>query len=109
MVATVTAGSAGEGATVPPGLAEARRAIDDIDARMVSLLVERFAVVQQVVKVKRANGIPALLPDRVEEVVAQVEALAADRGLPKGVAGAMWRTLIAQTIDYENAHLGEGA
>lgn len=94
---------------VPPALANCRAAIDAIDARMVQLLAERFAVVEEVVKIKRAAGIPALLPDRVEEVVAQVEALAAERGLPAGVAGAMWRTLIAQTIDYENAHLGAGS
>ncbi|MFG1358002.1 chorismate mutase [Xanthobacter pseudotagetidis] len=98
-------GAIGSGGPVPAALAEARRAIDGIDARMVDLLAERFAVVEEVVKIKQANGIPALLPDRVEEVVAQVEALAAGKGLPPGIAGALWRTLIAQTIDYENARL----
>ena len=101
MVAAVSA--------VPPELVRCRGAIDAIDARMVALLAERFAVVEEVVRIKRANGIPALLPDRVEEVVAQVEALAAEKGLPAGIAGALWRTLIAETIDYENAHLGQGA
>ena len=109
MVARVSGGAPGDGETVPPALSEARRIIDEIDARMVGLLAERFAVVEEVVKIKRAEGIPALLPDRVEEVVAQVEALAATRGLPAGMAGALWRTLIAKTIDYENAHLGTGA
>jgi isochorismate pyruvate lyase len=98
-------GAIGQGGAVPAALAAARRAIDGIDARMVDLLAERFAVVEEVVKVKQANGIPALLPDRVEEVVAQVEALAAEKGLPPGIAGALWRTLIAETIAYENARL----
>lgn len=99
----------GNGGAVPPALEDLRRTIDEIDARMVALLEERFHVVENVVRIKRANGIPALLPDRVEEVVAQVEALAASRGLPPGLAEALWRALIAKTIDYENTHLEEGA
>lgn len=90
---------------VPPALQQARRDIDDIDQRLIALLVERFAVAERVVGIKREAGIPALLPDRVEEVVANVEALAHRHGLPEGLASSLWRQLISATIAYEEKHL----
>lgn len=90
---------------VPPELQAARARIDDIDARLIALLAERFGVVEGVVKVKRAAGIPALLQDRVDEVLAQVESLGQAQGVPEGVATALWRVLIAETIAYEDRHL----
>ena len=92
-------------APVPPALQQARREIDDIDQRLVSLLVERFAVAERVVDIKREAGIAALLPDRVEEVVSNVEALALRNGLPQGLAEGLWRQLISATIAYEEEHL----
>ncbi len=91
--------------SVPPALQQARREIDDIDQRLISLLVERFAVAERVVGIKREAGIPALLPDRVEEVVANVETLALKHGLPEGLAAGLWRQLISATIAYEEEHL----
>lgn len=89
----------------PPALKEARRRIDEIDARLIALLAERFGVVEGVVRVKREAGIPALLQDRVDEVLANVEALARSQGVPEGVATALWRVLINETIAYEDSHL----
>ncbi len=90
---------------VPPALQQARREIDDIDQRLIALLVERFGVAARVVDIKREAGIPALLPDRVEEVVSNVETLARAHGLPEGVASTLWRQLISATIAYEEKHL----
>ncbi|MGQ3674609.1 chorismate mutase [Xanthobacter sp. TB0139] len=90
---------------VPPALAEARRDIDDIDARLIGLLVERFAVAQRVVGIKREAGLPALLEDRVEEVLSNVETRARQNGLPEGVARDIWRQLISATIAFEEKQL----
>lgn len=92
-------------APVPPALQQARRDIDDIDQRLIALLVERFAVAERVVGIKRETGLPALLPDRVEEVVSNVETLAVQHGLPEGLASGLWRQLISATIAYEEKHL----
>lgn len=90
---------------VPPALAAARAEIDAIDTRLIALLKERFAVVEKVVAIKAEHGLPALLEDRVEEVVAHVRGRAVEAGVPPDAAEAVWRALIGATIDYENAHL----
>lgn len=91
---------------VPPALAAARVEIDSIDSQLIALLKARFAVAERVVGIKREAGLPALLQDRVDEVIANVKARAAAEGVPPEVAEALWRQLIAATIAYEERHLG---
>lgn len=90
---------------VPEALKAARDRIDDIDSRLISLIQERFGVAAGVVEIKRKAGLPALLQDRVDEVLDHVEALARAQGLPEGVARELWRVLISATIDFENSRL----
>jgi isochorismate pyruvate lyase len=79
--------------------------IDAADKALVDLLVRRFAIVDKVLGVKQANGLPAFIPERVEVVVAQVRKLAEAEGLPPDIAEKLWRVLIAETIAYEEKHL----
>lgn len=95
----------GSGSAVPPGLAQARVEIDAIDDAMVDLLARRLAVVERVVAIKTEAGIPALLPDRVEEVVERVCARAAGAGVPSDLVESLWRHLIDWTVGYENKRL----
>lgn len=90
---------------VPPALANCRAAIDAIDARLVALLAERFAVVDEVVRVKRAAGIAAHLSDRIDEVVEKVGGEAEAMGLPRATVETLWRCLIDLTIQYETERL----
>lgn len=90
---------------IPPELLEARRAIDAIDEEIVALLVKRFAVVEEVVRIKRAAGLPARLQGRVDEVIERAERLGVAQGLPAGVAAALWRELVHQTIAHEDDNL----
>lgn len=87
-------------------LAPFRAEIDEIDARMVDLLARRFEVVQQVIAVKRAEGIAALLPERVEDVIEKVCAQAETKGVPPELAEKLWRELIEWIVAYENERLG---
>lgn len=87
-------------------LKEARVEIDAIDAQMVDLLAARLAVVERVLDIKRKAGLPALLPDRVEDVVARVRERAVSSEVPEDLVEALWRFLIQWTIDYEDARLG---
>ncbi|WP_029355125.1 chorismate mutase [Bosea sp. 117] len=87
-------------------LAPFRAEIDVIDAAIVELLAKRFEVVKHVIAVKRAEGIAALLPERVEDVVEKVMAEAETRGVPPELVEKLWRVLIAWVVAYENERLG---
>lgn len=90
----------------PQALADLRREIDAIDVEMVDLLARRLGVVHRVLAVKQEHGIPALLPDRVEDVVERVKVEAAARGVPDDLVESLWRSLIGWTVAYEEKRLG---
>jgi isochorismate pyruvate lyase len=89
-------------------LAPFRAEIDAIDGAMVDLLAKRFDVVKRVIEVKRAEGLAALLPERVEDVVGKVSAAAIRKGVPPDLAERLWRTLIDWVVEYENGQLKGG-
>ena len=82
-----------------------RQEIDAVDAALVQLVQKRFAIVDRVVVVKKHNRIPAMLPDRIEEVVKNVVALAKPSTVPPQTIENLWRLLIAETIAYEEKAL----
>ncbi|MCJ8141521.1 chorismate mutase [Ancylobacter sp. A5.8] len=83
-----------------------RAEIDRIDAQIVELLARRFEVVKHVIAVKKTEGLAALLPERVEDVVEKVCAQAETQGVPPELVEKLWRILIQWVIDYENERLG---
>ncbi|MDQ0393043.1 chorismate mutase [Labrys monachus] len=85
-----------------PGL---RCEIDDLDAQIVRLLAARLQVVERVVQVKQRDGLPANIPERVEEVVAAARHRAEAEGVPPDLAELLWRDLVSWTIAYEDRHL----
>lgn len=87
-------------------LAPFRAEIDVIDAQLVELLAKRFEVVKHVIAVKKAEGLAALLPERIEDVVEKVMAVAETKGVPPELVEKLWRVMIAWVIAYENERLG---
>jgi isochorismate pyruvate lyase len=75
-------------------LAPHRAEIDRIDGAIAALLGERFAVVRQVAALKAQHGIAPILPDRIEEVVAQARANAAAASFDPDLAEQIYRLLI---------------
>lgn len=73
-----------------------RRRIDDLDDRIVDLLVERIGIIREVGELKYRENIPAVLQDRVDEVRER----AASRAGAKGVDPDLVRKLYAILIDY---------
>ena len=89
-------------------LAPLRARIDAIDAEIVGLLARRMDCVGEVIGVKQANGLPARIDARVEEVVANVRAKAADVGAPPDLAEVVYRNMIEWVIAHEEQSLGRG-
>jgi len=82
-----------------------REVIDQIDRDLVALIAKRVRCLDQVIAVKQREGIPAAIPERVEEVVAHVRAEAEAAGVPPDLAEMLWRNLIGWSIAYEEGHL----
>lgn len=86
----------------PASLDEVRGRIDEIDARLTTLLAERQRMVRAAAAFKRDEQ-AVRAPDRVERVVAAARERAARCGLSPDVAEAVWRAMIGAFIDYELA------
>ncbi len=87
-------------------LSDLREVIDRIDRDLVALIAQRVRCLDRVVDVKRRDGVPAAIPERVEEVVVHVRAEAEAAGLPPDLAEMLWRNLIGWSIAYEERRIG---
>jgi isochorismate pyruvate lyase len=83
-------------------MAALRREIDALDRRMIDLLADRAALIDRAAQLKPAEGLPARIGSRVEEVVANVRARAVRAGgIDPDLAERLWRILIEWSIDRE--------
>ncbi|WP_347928840.1 chorismate mutase [Pseudomonas helvetica] len=88
-------------------LEEVRENIDRLDRQIVSLLAARGAYVSQAARFKKdSDAVKA--PQRVEQVIAKVRALAEEVGANPQVIEQVYRAMIAAFIEQElaeHAHL----
>ncbi|KAF2991758.1 chorismate mutase [Methylocystis sp. MJC1] len=90
-------------------MSEVRRIIDALDDELVALLAKRQRQIERAAKVKPALGIPARVPDRVDEVLARVLGAARREGLSVEVAMNLWTAIIEWSISYEERLMGDRA
>ncbi len=79
-------------------LSELRHDIDDVDDRILDVLVERFEITRQVGMVKRDAGLSPVDNSREQELYERVRAKATERGIDPDVVEALYRTLIAHVV-----------
>lgn len=83
-----------------PALRALRDQIDAIDRELLRLLNERARIAQRVGEVKRAEGSPFFRPDRVAQVIANIEA--ANPGpLHNRHVAAIWREIMSACLALE--------
>ena len=82
-------------------MTQLRDEIDRIDEALVDLLSQRAGYIDRAIQLKPAEGVPARAEDRVAQVVANVRALAAARGLDPDLTEALWGMLIEWSIQRE--------
>jgi len=83
-------------------LEEVRANIDRIDRQIVALLAGRGAYVQQAARFKKTTE-DVRAPQRVEQVVAKVTALAGELGANPSVTERVYRAMISAFIEAELA------
>lgn len=84
-----------------------RARIDALDARLVALITERSALIDEAAQIKLAEGLPARIDTRVEEVAMNARSLAKAQGLDPDLAEAVWRTMMEYFIAQEERILGQ--
>jgi len=81
-------------------MAEVRDAIDRLDRRIVALLGERFGYLEAAARIKQ--DVQAIRDEaRIDEVIANVRAVAAGEGVPPDIATELYRMLIEASVSYE--------
>lgn len=89
-----------------PDMPTLREQIDALDAQLVALLARRAGYIDRAAEIKETVGLPARIPDRVEEVIQRVRAKADVEKLDPDLVEALWRSLIEWSIRRETRVLG---
>ena len=84
-------------------LAQVREQIDRIDTQIVQLLAERGGYVLAAARFKRSAA-EVRAPQRVEQVIARVRALAEQQGAMADVVERIYREMIEAFTDAEQRH-----
>jgi chorismate mutase len=90
----------------PLDLQEIRQHIDDVDRRLVALLAERAALVDRVVRYKRARHMGVVDRGREDAMLARIAETAKEHGLDPRVAQQVLRTVIDGFTLLEAEELG---
>lgn len=77
-----------------------RASIDNIDAALMYILAERFRATQQVGHLKADHAMPASDPQREEQQVARLRALAEDAHLDPEFAEKWFNFVVAEVIRH---------
>lgn len=78
-----------------------RAQIDAIDREMIALLRKRYDVIEAVGVLKAQHDIPAVLPDRVDEVRENAAKMAADLGLDAEFIRGIYTQIIQHSCGLE--------
>lgn len=79
-----------------------RARIDELDSRLVALLSERAALIDEAARIKLREGLPARIESRVEEVAANARRLAEEKELDPDLAESLWRMMMEHFIAQED-------
>lgn len=82
-------------------LRDARDTIDEIDRRVVELLAERYALVDELCATKAKNGDSVRDPDREQELLDRITTLAEEHGLAPEVARDIYEEVLAQSVERQ--------
>jgi isochorismate pyruvate lyase len=88
-------------------MSDVRATIDALDDELVALLARRQRQIERAAAVKPSLGIPARVPERVDEVLGRVAAASRREGMSAELAQSLWRALIEWSIAHEERLMGE--
>ncbi|MDR1852807.1 MAG: chorismate mutase [Propionibacteriaceae bacterium] len=90
-----------------PQLARLRASIDNLDTALICLMAERFKVTQQVGYLKRDLGLPPADPEREEQQVARLRALAQEAELDPDFAEKLLNFIVKEVVRHHEVIAGK--
>ena len=93
----------------PDTLADYRAEIDALDTEIVALIAQRFGIASRVAELKRTEGLPVRMPERINEVLDRVADLAMQKGTEPEAIRAIYTTVIETTCLFEEARITKSA
>jgi isochorismate pyruvate lyase len=90
-------------------MADIRKVIDELDDELVALFARRQRQIERAARVKPDLGIPARVPERIDEVLARVLGAARREGMSSQLAMDLWTQVIEWSIQYEERLMGDRA
>lgn len=84
-----------------------RERINIIDEEIIQLLRRRYDVIEEVAALKARENIPAVLPDRVDEVREKAAGRAAEKGLDAGFIRELYTRIIEHSCALEETRIIE--
>ena len=80
---------------------ELRHQIDKLDVKIIELLANRSEFIDRATELKKSNGMPARIPERIETVVSNARNAAEELDLDADLVEKIWRILINWSIQRE--------
>ena len=80
---------------------ELRHQIDKLDVKIIELLANRSKFIDRATELKKSNGLPARIPERIESVVSNARNAAEELDLDADLVEKIWRILIDWSIQRE--------
>ncbi len=80
---------------------ELRHQIDKLDVKIIELLANRSKFIDRATELKKSNGMPARIHERIESVVSNARNAAEELDLDADLVEKIWRILIDWSIQRE--------
>jgi chorismate mutase len=93
----------------PTTVPEARARIDEINERVVELLAERQAIVDDLCELKADADRTVRDPEREAELLAHVRSVADEAGLPPTLAETLFEEILAHSVERQRRQRADGA
>lgn len=88
-------------------LSDYRTQIDALDKELVDLIAKRFAIIDQVAVFKHQHDIPAIIPERVDEVRNNAADYAVSKGLNRELISRFWQMMIDEACVREQHYFDQ--
>ena len=92
-----------------PDISDLRRSLDEVDSGIVGLIAQRSRVIAEIARLKEHGTSAIQDADRERQVLAGVEAVAADLGVSASLVRRIFRELIGDSVAQQARHLAGAA